>query len=453
MAVRLSAIAVAALVKAGRPGAKGDGDNLFIRVSAPGLGKWTFRYMIEGKAREAGLGAYDPSGKTGLSLAEAREAAGAARRLLKAGIDPLAHRRQEAARQAAAEADRKKIEVQMRYTFRACAEEMIEANEASWSNAKHRQQWRSTLTTYAHPIIGDMPVAAVETDDVRRVLAPIWRVKPETATRVKMRVLAVLRHARASGHRSAGTSPADMAEALGILLPMSEAIRTAAGYGHHAALPWAQIGAFFVDLRRRQAIAARALEFLILTAARTGEALGARWREIDLDGQVWTIPAARMKARRAHRVPLSAAAVSVLEAMQEFSGGPSSPVFPGEGEDAPLSQMALLMLLRRMNSAEEGGESDAQPRWRDGTTGDAITAHGFRSTFRDWANEATATQHSVMEAALAHKVGDKVEAAYARGDLFAKRRALMEAWAEYCDRPPADVHDLSAARLASMRTG
>jgi hypothetical protein len=220
---------VAALVKAAKPGAKGDGDNLFIRVTASGQGKWTFRYVIAGKAREAGLGAYGANGEFGLSLAQARNAATVARRLLKAGIDPLDHKREEAAKQATADVDRQTAEAAVRVTFRNAAEDMIEAQEAGWSNAKHRQQWTNTLATYAFPLIGATPVALVEIEDVRKVLTPIWRTKSETAARVKMQVLAVLRHARAMGQRPTGPSPADIDEALRTLLPRSAVLKRAAG--------------------------------------------------------------------------------------------------------------------------------------------------------------------------------------------------------------------------------
>ncbi len=452
MAARLTAVGLSALVKAGKPGAKGDGGNLFIRVTAPGQGKWTFRFMIAGKAREAGLGAYSANGESGLSLAQAREAASEARRLLKAGIDPLEHKRTEAAKQAAVEADRQSAEAAVQYTFRTCAEDMIGAQEASWSNAKHRQQWMNTLATYAFPLIGAMPVASVEIEDVRKVLVPIWRTKPETAARVKMRVLAVLRHARAGGHRPNGSSPADIDEALRTLLPKSAALKRAAGYGHHAALPWQDVGAFMTALRGREGIAARALEFLILTAARTGEALGARWSEIDLEVRIWVVPAARMKARRPHRVPLSDSAMAVLNQMRGHAAGRNSPVFPGAAQGATLSAMAVLMVLRRMNPQVERGDGERHYRWHDRATDEAITAHGFRSCFRDWASEATSAPHAVMEAALAHAVSDKVERAYSRTDFLDLRRALMERWGDQCRGGPADVQDLAGVHAIEDRT-
>ncbi|MFC3002089.1 tyrosine-type recombinase/integrase [Falsiroseomonas tokyonensis] len=424
-------------IKAKPPGRYGDGNGLYLLVRSAKVRFWLFRYTPPGgKMREMGLGAVAlEEGKAGVTLADARLRAAALRNMLRQGIDPLDAERE--AERVAAEAA--KAAAAAPTTFRTVAETMLAEKEAEWSNPKHRQQWRNTLATYAYPVIGDLPVGTLGTADILRVLRPIWATKPETAARVKMRVLAVLRYATAAGERPNGASAADIDEALRTLLPKSAALKRAAGYGHHPALPWGQMGAFMAALRQRDATAARALEFLALTATRTGETLGARWHEIDLAGRVWAIPAERMKGRRPHRVPLSDAAVSVLERMQEQAGGKGSPVFPGDKPGEPLSQMALLMLLRRMNPAEEGDGGETRHRWQDATTGDPITAHGFRSTFRDWAGEATSTPHAVMEAALAHKLGDKVEASYARGDLLQKRRVLMDAWAEHCARAPAAV--------------
>jgi integrase len=445
---RKAAGLTAAGVKAAKPGRYGDGNGLYLLVRTTGARFWLFRYTPPGgKLREMGLGTVaTEDGRAGVTLAKARVKAAELRNLLTAGIDPL--KALEDANRAAAEAQRLQAEAAAPVTFRSSATAMIATREDEWSSAKHRQQWANTLATYAYPVIGETPIATVGTDDVLRVLRPIWRDKPETASRVKMRVLAVLRYARAAGHRPAGASAADIDEALRELLPKAAAMKRAAGYGHHPALPWGHIGAFMVALRSREAVAARALEFLILTAARTGEALGARWNEIDIAARTWTVPAVRMKARRAHRVPLSEAAVELLTRMQDHGTGPTGAVFPGELAGAALSQMALLMLLRRMNSAATGEDGVTRPRWRDGATGEPVTAHGFRSTFRDWASEATSAAHAVMEAALAHTIDDKVEAAYARGDLFTKRRALMDQWAEFCGRAPAAIRDLAAERVA-----
>jgi integrase len=423
---KLEATTVRALVAAGKPGAHADGGNLYLRVTAPakagepGSGKWTLRYMLAGKAREMGLGAYDEKGKRGLTLAQARDAAGDAQRLLRDGVDPLAHRQAEAeaaaarAAEAAAKAQR----------FRDVATLYIEAHEPGWRNGKHRAQWRATLDAYAYPKIGDMAVGDITTNHVLGCLNPIWTTKPETATRLRGRIEAVLDYAAARNWRS-GQNPARWRGHLSNLLPRRSKV---APVEHHAALPWQDMGAFMATLRQQPGTAARALEFCILTATRTGETIGARWSEVDMDAAVWTVPASRMKARREHRVPLSEAALAVLRAMTPLrpEAGDSF-VFPGGKADRPLSSMAMLMLLRRMKRGD-------------------LTVHGFRSAFRDWCEEATSTPHAVSEAALAHTIGDKVEAAYRRGDLFAKRARLMADWADYCAKAPAEVVALPAAR-------
>jgi integrase len=417
---KLEAVTVKALVAAGKPGAHADGGNLYLRVAGEGAGKWTLRYMLAGKAREMGLGAFDDKGKRGLTLAQARDAAAEAQRLLRDGIDPLAHRDAEAAA-AAARAAEAAAKAQR---FRDVSDLYIGAHEAGWRNAKHRTQWRVTLKTYAFPHIGDMPVGEIGTDDVLRCLNPLWTAKPETATRLRGRIEAVLDYAAARNWRD-GQNPARWRGHLSNLLPRRSKI---ARVQHHAALPWQEMGAFMARLRMQPGTAARALEFCILTATRTGETIGARWSELDLDAAVWTVPAVRMKASKEHRVPLSDATLAVLHAMapQRPEGGDGY-IFPGGKSDKPLSSMAMLMLLRRMKR-------------------DDLTVHGFRSAFRDWCEEATSTPHAVAEAALAHTIGDKVEAAYRRGDLFAKRARLMADWADYCAKAPAEVVALPAAR-------
>ena len=297
-------------------------------------------------------------------------------------------------------------------TFDGCAKAYIAAHEAAWRNPKHRQQWTNTLATYVSPVIGQLPVAAVDTGLVLKVVEPIWSKKPETASRVRGRIEVVLDWAKVRGYRD-GENPARWRGHLDHLLPAKSKVRKVE---HHAALPYAQVGAFMVGLREQPGIGARALEFLILTATRTGETLGAIWNEVDIAARLWTIPAARMKAGKDHRVPLSDAALTVLKQMHAIRH--SDYVFPGGRDRRPLSEMALLMLLRRM---ERGN----------------VTAHGFRSTFRDWAAERTSSPREVAEAALAHAIPDAVEAAYRRGDLFDKRRKLMAAWAEYCAKRPA----------------
>ncbi len=378
--------------------------------------------MLAGKAREMGLGPYDADGKRGLTLAQARAAAADAQRLLRDGTDPLEHRKAEAAAAAARAAE----DVAKARTFRDVAGLYIGAHEAGWRNAKHRAQWRSTLDAYAFPRIGDKAVGAISTDDVLGCLNAVWTTKPETATRLRGRIEAALDYAAAMGWR-AGPNPARWRGHLANLLPRRSKV---ARVEHHAALPWQDMGAFMARLGEQPGTGARALEFCILTATRTGETIGARWSEVDMDAAVWTVPGSRMKAGREHRVPLPPAALAVLAAMAPLRPADGDGfIFPGGKADKPLSSMAMLMLLRRMKRAD-------------------LTVHGFRSSFRDWCEEATSTPHAVAEAALAHTIGDKVEAAYRRGDLFAKRAKLMGQWADYCAKAPANVASIAGERRA-----
>jgi integrase len=383
-----------------RPGYYGDGRGLVLRVADGGSKVWLYRYKTRGKVREMGLGPIRD-----VSLAEAREAAREARRLRRAGIDPIDAKRE---RKAAARLDAART-----ITFSQCAAAYIENHRASWSNAKHAAQWESTLRTYAYPVFGNLPVAGVDTALVVKVLDPIWSAKPETASRLRGRIEAVLDFATVRSHR-VGDNPARWKGHLKEALP---AISTVRRVKHHPALAYDEVGAFMVDLRQREGGAALALEFAILTAARTGEVIGARWSEIDLPGGVWNIPAERMKARVEHRIPLSKQALAVLRRAEKQKV--NDVVFFGQKPGRALSNMALLMMLRRMGR-------------------ELLTAHGFRSTFRDWAAELTGVAPEVAEAALAHTVGNRVEAAYRRGDLFEKRRVLMQQWGSFCDRQPEE---------------
>ena len=380
------------------PGVYGDGGGLYLRVRDGERRTWLFRYKLHGKARWMGLGAL-----TDVSLAEAREAAMAARKLVRQSVDPIEARRARRAEQAA------KAGLN---TFQEVAEAYIAAHEASWKNAKHRQQWRNTLDAYAFPILGKLSVAAISTGEIMRVLEPIWREKPETASRVRGRIEAVLDYATARGWRT-GENPARWRGHLANLLPSRAKL---ARVEHHAALPWREMGAFMEALGKQEGVAALALRFAILTAARTGEVIGARWGEIDLANAVWTVPAERMKAKREHRVPLSGAALDVLRALAKLGTEADRFVFPGGKAGKALSNMAMAMLLERMGR-------------------DDLTVHGFRSTFRVWCAEATNTPRELAEAALAHTLKDKVEAAYQRGDLMEKRRRLMAEWAAFCAKP------------------
>lgn len=376
-------------VKSAGPGMHADGGGLYLQVQGAGR-SWVFRYSRNGKQRYMGLGS-----TSAITLAEAREAARDARRLLAQGTDPLDARNSQ---REAAEIEVKKTKA---ITFDQAAEQYITTHEASWRNPKHRQQWTNTLATYASPIIGKLPVAAIDRELVLRVIEPLWSTKTETANRVRGRIEAVLDWAKVRGYRD-GDNPAQWRGNLAHALPAKSKVRRVQ---HHPALPYSDLPKFMRALRVREGIAARALEFTILTSARTEEVLRTRWDE--LDEAVWTIPASRMKASKPHRVPLSGAALAVLQSLPRLNEW----VFPGAR--GPLSNMAMLNVLRRM--------------------GAGVTAHGFRSTFRDWAAECTAFPNHVVEQALAHSIGSAVEAAYRRGDLFDKRRELMTAWAAYCE--------------------
>lgn len=393
MAQNLSKLSALAVAKASKPGYYGDGGGLVLQVSRSGSKSWLFRFTLEGRRREMGLG-----GLQAVSLAEARCRASECRSQLQLGHDPLEGR--DAQRIAA------KLKASRVLTFAQCAEAYINAHRASWKNAKHVAQWTSTLATYAGPIIGDIPVAQVDTDLVVKVLMPIWEGKTETATRLRGRIESVLDWATVSKFRT-GDNPARWRGHLENLLANPNKI---APVKNHPALPWQEIGAFVRDLKDREGVAAGAVRFAILTACRSGEIRGAVWDEIDLQAKLWTIPAERMKAGKEHRVPLSEASLAILEASSNHGGL----IFPGR-KDGQLSDMSLTAVLRRMGR-------------------DDITVHGFRSTFRDWCSEAVGNAFSreVCEHALAHSLPDRVEAAYRRGDLLSKRIELMRAWAEYC---------------------
>jgi integrase len=396
-----------------QPGYYSDGGNLYFRLADSGSRGWIFRFVspTRGKTRDMGLGSYPD-----VSLAKARELATECRQKVKNGVDPIAAR--DASRAAAKVADAKSM------TFDQCSANYIAAHESGWRNPKHRQQWTNTLKTYASPVFGDLPVQAVDTRLVLRVLEPIWKAKPETASRLRGRIEAVLDWARVREFRG-GENPARWRGHLDHLLPAKSKVRRVE---HHAALPYTNIGAFMVNLRALPSISARALEFLILTATRTSETLGATWDEFDFGTRLWEIPACRMKRGREHRVPLSPAALAILQSMRAVRQ--SDLVFPGARKGRPLSAMAMLMLLRRMGFGK-------------------LTSHGFRSTFRDWAAERTSHPREVAEMALAHAIGDAVEAAYRRGDLFDKRRKLMDSWATYCAK--VEVKDASKVVLIAAR--
>lgn len=402
---RLTALKVARLK---RPGRYGDGRGLWLQVTPRGTKSWLFRYMLNGRARQMGLGPVHT-----VTLADARDRATACRRLLLDGIDPIDTRQ--------ADRVRAKIEAARSMTFKDCAISFIDANKPGWSNSKHLAQWRSSLERYVYPTIGDVSVTAIDTAMVLKVLEPIWTKKPETASRVRGRIEAVLDRAKALGYRE-GENPARWRGHLDKLLPATSKLTTVR---HYPALPYRDIPAFMTDLRAQQGVSPRALEFTILSATRTSETINATWSEIDLDQKLWMIPADRMKGKREHRVPLCDHAVRLLAELPRDGDY----VFMGGKADRPLSNMALLKVLARM------GRSD-------------LTTHGFRSTFRDWAAETTAYPAEVAEMALAHSVPDKVEAAYRRGDMFAKRRGLMDDWAKFCALVPRLAGDVVPIRAA-----
>ena len=376
----LTAIQVRQLKQHGR---YADGNGLYLVVDPSGAKRWLLRLVVQGRRRDIGLG-----GAGLVTLGEARERALIYRKTAREGGDPLVEHR--------------KIQVLVP-TFAEAVEQVHAEHRASWANAKHAQQWRNTLQQYACPQLGARRLDQIDTPDVLRVLAPIWLTKPETARRVRQRIGTVLDWAKAAGHRSGENPVEGVAKGLPKQGDRDE---------HHVAMPYADVPGFIARLRRSEAgeSARLAFEFLILTAARTSEVLGARWDEINVTERLWTVPAGRMKAKREHRVPMGERSLLILARARELAAG-SALVFPGRSGEKPLSNMVFLMLLRRMELP--------------------ITAHGFRSSFRDWAAERSSLPREVAEMALAHALENRVEAAYARSDLLDRRRELMEQWSNF----------------------
>jgi integrase len=391
---RLTALAAAKMTHAGRYAA---GDGLYLQVSPGGGKSWIFRYQRAGLARHMGLGRFDI-----VPLVEARQRVHNARKLLLDDIDPLENRRAQRA-EGRAKAARG-------ITFKKCAEEFIASQEVGWRNSDHRRQWRSTLERYVYPVLGDVLVSAIDGALVLRVLEPIWSSKRETASRVRGRIESILSRATALEYR-AGENPARWRGNLEHLLSDHKKVNAVK---HHPALPYFEVSDFLINLRERQGTAARALEVTILTALRSGEVLRSLWPEFDLAAKVWTVPKDRMKGGREHRVPLSERVIEIIESIPRDG----EYVFAGSRPDRPLNVAAMLRVISRMKQS-------------------GITVHGFRSSFRDWASETTNYPNHVVEMALAHAIGDDVEAAYRRGDLLAKRTALMRDWADYCARQPS----------------
>lgn len=395
------------IIRDAKPGSTSDGEGLYLRITPQGSSSWQFRYTIAGKRRLMGLG-----GCADVGLAEARDKAAQARKQVKQGIDPLEAKHIE------------DVEEQAKATtFKDAANEYIKLHRAGWKNAKHAQQWENTLRDYVFPRFGDKPIQEVDTAQVLAVLKPIWQEKPETANRVRNRIELVIDAQRAQGLFT-GSNPAAWRGHLDKLLPK----RSKASKTHHAAMDYRKLPEFYARLQgERESLSSTALALTILTACRTSEVLLAQWDEFDLDGALWTIPGERMKAGRPHRVPLSGEALRLLESLPNRKGL----LFPGQRKGKPLSNMAMTMCLRKLKHPD-------------------LTVHGFRSTFRDWAAEETHYPNIVAEQALAHVVGNAVEAAYRRGDLLEKRRALMTDWAAYCTSKPVDnVVNINEGRVAA----
>lgn len=386
MGLKINRLTTRRVTTVTEPGYHADGGGLYLQVSATGAKSWVFRYRFEGRRPEMGLGPLHIVG-----LANAREAADAARKLVLAGQDPLAGRRAAALASAGIP------------TFWEAAESYIEERRSGWTNPKHAGQWTSTLATYAKPVLGGMRVDRIETEHVLAVLRPIWTTKTETASRVRQRVEAVLDAATVQKKR-AGDNPARWRGHLSMILPKPTAVTKVENF---AALPYVELPAFMAELRMRHGEAARALEFTILTAARTGMTLGAVPDEVDAQGGTWTVPGDRMKAKVEHTIPLPPAALALVRPRLQ-----RALLFPNDLTGAQMSENAMLALLKRMGFGH-------------------ITVHGFRSTFKDWAGETTEFPDDLSEAALAHQIRDKAKAAYKRGTMLEKRRKMMDAWARF----------------------
>lgn len=418
MARVLGKLTVLAVNKAKTKGLYADGGGLYLQVGPTGSKSWLFRYMRFGKAQAMGLGPLHA-----VSLADARTKAADCRKLLAAGLNPLETKKTEEvqARIAAAKGT----------SFETCAKAYIEAHKAGWKQERHAKQWDQALTKHAYSVMGNLPVDAIDTALVMKVLEPIWQKKTETAKRLRGRIECILDWAKVREYRQ-GENPARWRGHLENLLARpSKLIKVE----HFAALPYTKVNGFLQSLDKQAGLAALALKLVIYTACRSTEVLGATWSEIDFTGKVWTIPAERMKTAKEHRVPLTSPALAILKKLKQERDRekvPSLYVFPSPKGNVPLSNVVMLALLRRMDRRD-------------------ITVHGFRSSFRDWAAEQTNFPREVAEAALAHAIQSRVEAAYRRSDLFEKRRLLMDKWARYCDQPQAEVKILELSPVKKAR--
>jgi integrase len=410
---RLQQLTALSITRAKTPGYIHDGSGLYLQVAPAGSKSWIFRFSLGGKRREMGLGPYP-----GVSLAAARKSAAESRSLVKAGQDPIAARD--------AERVRKRLEDARAITFDQAADQFIAANEPGWRNGKHRGQWRTSLAAFASPIIGKMSVADIGVTEVMRVLEPLWREKTETGSRVRGRIERVLDWARVRGYRT-GENPAQWRGHLDKLLPARRKVQKVK---HHAAVALDDLPVVYARLVDLDSMSALALRFAILTAARAGEATGAQWSEFDMEAKVWTVPSDRIKAGKTHRVPLSGEAMGILTKVRAMAT--ATLVFPGWVAGRPLSLTSMLKVLKVAG-------------------GGAATVHGFRSTFRDWASERTNYPRDVAEMALAHSIGDRVEAAYRRGDLFERRKLMMEEWATFvATTPSAKVVPIGSRRRGDL---
>lgn len=385
-------------VKNASPGKYEDGGGLRLVVTKSGAKKWVLRFTIFGKRREMGLGSYPDT-----SLAKARINAGDFRQQAIEGVDPIENR---------------KVEEEKIPTFTTCAARYIRSHRKSWKNAKHQRQWVRTLKTYARPVIGSKQVDTITTDQIIKILTPIWTTKTETAKRIQGRIENVMDYASAHKYRDS-TNPARWRGHLDKLLPKPSRVKTVI---HHPAMPYQEVSVFMQKLSEKTAMSTYALRFLILTATRTSEVLQAKWGEIDLKEATWTIPASRMKTGNEHRVPLPTTAITILNQISKTEGNPF--IFTGTKHNKPLSNMALLQLMRNLGYGKSTADSNKEK----------YVPHGFRSSFRDWSGEESSFPRDVAEMALAHVIENKVEAAYRRGDLFEKRRLMMQEWADYIYR-------------------
>ncbi|MBN9452930.1 MAG: integrase arm-type DNA-binding domain-containing protein [Bosea sp.] len=412
MARTINKLSAAQVAKATKPGLYGDGLGLWLQVGPTGAKSWCLRYMITGKARQMGLGDVNTFG-----LKEARDRARAARQQVQSGIDPIEERK--------AIRDAKRAEEAKQVTFEEATKRLLAAKAPGWKGGKSEHDWRASLTTYAFPVIGKLSVAKVETAHVIQILEPIWNTKNATASRVRERIEAVLNWAKAH-HLRTGENPASWKGRLDSALAAPGKVSKTK---HRKALPYDDISEFMPKLRSLGGISARALEFTILTASRPGEVFKAKADEIDLHAGVWIKPPEHMKSGIEHRVPLSGRAIEILKSVPKEEG--NKHLFAGARRGKGLSEQAMIKCLRSIK-----GHGD-------------LDVHGFRSTFRDWAGDATSFQREVIEQALAHQLKDKVEAAYRRSDALEKRRRLMDAWAGFCSRPPAVKGDNVTALVRS----